>query len=159
MPSCLTGDFLGLAEVIGELEGLRDMTDDIAIESSVEIESAIDSQFTLGVDPYGSPWAPLAESTKRRHGRDDPALTATGAMRDSVVVQATQGSIEVIIADPAGYHQDGTDNMPARKIIPDDGRAMPDAWAAAIREGAGRAIDRAFDSGRFDGHADIEVES
>lgn len=142
MPSGLTGDFLGLAEVIGDLEGLRDIADEIAIESSVAVEDAIDSQFTLGCDPYGVPWAPLAESTKRRHGREDPPLTAEGAMRDSVTVQATQSSIEVMIADPAGYHQDGTDHMPARKIIPDDARGIPPAWDAAIHEAGMAVLDR-----------------
>lgn len=142
MTTGLVGDFMGLAEVIGELEGMTDLADDIAIESSAAIEEAIDSQFTLGCDPYGTPWAPLAESTKRRHGRDNPPLTATGAMRGSVVVSADQGKIEVIIADPAGYHQDGTDNMPARPIIPSDARGIPPVWDAAIRDAAMAVLDR-----------------
>lgn len=143
MTTGVTGDFRGLAEVIGELEGMTDLADDIAIESSAAIEEAIDSQFTLGTDPYGTPWAPLKESTKRRWpGRDNPPLTASGAMRGSVVVSATMGKIEVIVADPAGYHQDGTKHMVARQIIPTDAQGIPPSWEAAIHDAGMAVLDR-----------------
>ncbi len=143
MPSGLTGDFIGLADVIGDLEGMTDLVDDICIEASEEIELAIDSQFTLGTDPYGTPWAPLKASTLRRHPhRHDPPLTDTEGMRRSVTVQATMASIGVTVADPAGYHQDGTDHMVARPIIPSDAHGLPPTWEAAIREAGQRVMDR-----------------
>ncbi len=143
MPQGLEGDFAGLAAVIGELEGMADLVGDICVESSAEIEQAIDSQFTLGTDPYGKAWAPLKASTLKRHPhRHDPPLTDTGAMRSSVTVQATMDFIGVTIADPAGYHQDGTDHMVSRPIIPSDARGIPPAWEAAIRDAGMRVIDR-----------------
>lgn len=143
MPEGLTGNFAGLEQIIGALEGMSDLVDSICIESSAGIERAIDSCFTLGTDPYGQTWAPLAKSTMAK-GRTPPPLTDTGKMRGSVVVYAMMQTIHAWVADPAGYHQRGTKYMPARAVLPDE-RGLPPAWEAEIRESAMAVIERSWD--------------
>lgn len=129
------GDFAGLEAVIGKLEGMKDLVPKICDESAQGIEDAIARQFIEGVDPYGEPWAPLAESTIRRKGKST-ILEDTGAMMASPVVVVTESSIEATVADPAGYHQEGGGNLPARPILPDETRGLPDSWEAAIVKAA-----------------------
>lgn len=73
----------------------------------------------------GDPWAPLADSTiaeKAAHGGGTSILIDTGAMRRAASQPsriATPSSLTLTITDPKiGYHQDGTDKMPARPVIP-----------------------------------------
>ena len=123
---------------MGDLRDLRDLAPEIAREASGEIESAIQSQFVRGVDPYGAEWAQLADSTKkRRPWRNDPPLTDTGAMRASLTVDAFGSSIVTSMNDPAGYHNVGGGDLPKRLIFPDE-RGLPETW----RAGANDAIDR-----------------
>ena len=57
----------------------------------------------------------------------------------SITVVVSEDSIEVIVADPASYHQEGTVNMPARPIIPDESRGLPETWEQAIQD-AGQQV-------------------
>lgn len=79
---------------------------------------------------YGSDgWAALAPSTvadKQRHGFPPNILERTGEMKDSFLVDDHPDHIAVAMQhegwwgssnDVAGYHQDGTDLMPQRRII------------------------------------------
>lgn len=82
-------------------------------------------QFDTEGDWGGEPWAPLAESTiaeKAAHGGGTSILIDTGAMRRAAGQPqrvATPSSLTLTIVDPKiGYHQDGTDRMPARPVIP-----------------------------------------
>jgi hypothetical protein len=72
----------------------------------------------------GAPWSPLAFSTVARKaalGLRPNILQATGAMKDAASRPsriATARSLTLMISDPKlGYHQDGTDRMPARPLI------------------------------------------
>lgn len=134
-------DLAGLEAIIGSLDGMRDLVDAIALESSIEIFETIDSLFTLGADPYGETWAPLAPATIAK-GRTAPPLTDTGKMRESLRVNASQSAIVASIDDPAGYHQSGTQRMPARPVLPDDARGLPDAWRQAITDAGLRAFEQ-----------------
>jgi hypothetical protein len=133
-------DLGSLEGVIGGLEGLRDLVPEIALEASIEIFETIDSSFTLGADPYGETWAPLAPATIAK-GRTPPPLTDTGAMREGLRVSVTQDAIVASLPDPAGYHQTGTRHMPARPVLPDDARGLPDAWRAAITDAGQRVFE------------------
>lgn len=94
-----------------------------------DIYTSIQGQFDRGVDAYGEPWEPLAESTTKR-GRRPPPLTDTRAMRDSVAVHANGTQLTVSIDDPFPYHQAGTGSMPSRPVLPD--RELPAAYAKAV---------------------------
>jgi len=72
----------------------------------------------------GQPWAPLAFSTTQRKaalGLRPQILQATGAMKDAASRpgrRATARSLTLTIEDPkVGFHQEGTDRMPARPLI------------------------------------------
>lgn len=90
-----------------------------------QLEQRVADQFDEG---QGN-WAPLAESTvahKAREGLDPRILHATESMRRSFTEDDHPDHIEVIgsdelhwgSADPkAGFHQGGTDRMPARRIL------------------------------------------
>lgn len=73
-------------------------------------------------------WAPLAPSTveqKAREGWPPDILVRTGDLRDSLTDPARALEVHLVEAtygtdvSYAGYHQDGTDRMPARQVIPD----------------------------------------
>lgn len=132
--------FESLESVIGALDGLRDLVPEIALEASIEIFETTDSLFVLGADPYGETWAPLAPATLAK-GRTPPPLTDTGAMRESLRVSVTETAIVASIASPAGYHQDGTRYMPARPVLPDYARGLPDAWRASITDAGQRVFE------------------
>lgn len=132
--------FESLESVIGALDGLRDLVPEIALEASIEIFETVDSLFVLGADPYGETWAPLAPATLAK-GRTPPPLTDTGAMRESLRVSVTETAIVASIASPAGYHQDGTRYMPARPVLPDYARGLPDAWRASITDAGQRVFE------------------
>ena len=140
MPLGSSADVGSLEGIIGGLEGLRDLVPEIALEASIEIFETIDSTFTLGADPYGETWAPLAPATLAK-GRTPPPLTDTGAMRESLRVSVTQDAIVASLESPAGYHQNGTRYMPARPVLPDYGRGLPDAWRQAITDAGQRVFD------------------
>lgn len=133
-------DVGSLESIIGALDGLRDLVPEIALEASIEIFETTDSLFVLGADPYGETWAPLAPATLAK-GRTPPPLTDTGAMRESLRVSVTETAIVASIASPAGYHQDGTKYMPARPVLPDYARGLPDAWRASITDAGQRVFE------------------
>jgi phage gpG-like protein len=106
------------------------------------LEDTIHAQFEAGVDPYGMPWAPLAESTMKR-GRTPPPLTDSGALA-AVRVDPLQ-SAGILVAfdeDYARYHQSGTSRMPQRRLVPDDGNFQHSLWYPPIVEAYSNAMLR-----------------
>jgi hypothetical protein len=84
-------------------------------------------QFGSEGDWGGEHWAPLTPAYAARKARLYPGkgiLYATGDLRRHASLPrrvATPTSLRLIIDDPvASYHQEGTDRMPQRKIIPDE---------------------------------------
>ena len=143
MPLAASADVGSLEAIIGALDGMRDLVPEIALEASIEIYETIQSEFVLGTDPYGETWAPLAPATLAK-GRTPPPLTDTGAMRETLRVDVTEAAIVASMASPAGYHQDGTRYMPARPVLPDYSRGLPDAWRVAITEAGQRVFAKAW---------------
>ncbi|MEY5061185.1 MAG: Phage virion morphosis family [Planctomycetota bacterium] len=144
MPLGAGVDVGSLESIIGALDGLRDLVPEIALEASIEIFETTDSLFVLGADPYGETWAPLAPATLAK-GRTPPPLTDTGAMRESLRVAVTETAIVASLESPAGYHQDGTRYMPARPVLPDYARGLPDAWRASITDAGQRVFEARWD--------------
>jgi hypothetical protein len=131
MSGGVSGDFGGLADAVTKIGALEGLPDRIADRLPAEFSALLDEQFSTGVDPYGDPWAPLADSTIAT-GRSPPPLTDTGAMHASAVVSASGGVVTMSVDDPAGFHQTGTRNMPAREVLPTDARGLPPAYELAI---------------------------
>jgi hypothetical protein len=106
--------------------------------ASERIASLVQLEFDAGVDPYGDPWAPLAEATIAR-GRHEPPLTDTRELRESLLVYPSREGIRVTIGTgdhPAGPHQDGwtgpRSSGPARPMLPES--ELPESWASAIED-------------------------
>ena len=109
-------------------------------DAADELEDLIEKQFQLGLDPYGTEWAPLAESTIRR-GRNPPPLTDEGLLRAAHVAPLQSAGIIVEFdEDYASFHQEGTDNMPARRLVPEPASFNQSAWYGAIVVGYSNAI-------------------
>ena len=61
-----------------------------------------------------------------------PLLDKTGRMLNSIRARATTRGVTVTAVDYAGYHQDGTSNMVARRIVPDAAMGLGPIWGNAI---------------------------
>lgn len=113
----------------------------IAEDVAPEINRLIQKQFDEGKDPYGRAWAPLKKSTLDM-GRRPPPLTDTRKMRDGTkvyVLRANYAGLRIVVGEPYGYfHQVGTKNMKARKILPDAG--IPADWKRAFDDSARRVV-------------------
>lgn len=134
----LSGSFDLLGKLRANLEQVSRVREIVARDAAPAIAADIDREFGAGQDPYGRAWAPLSPATLAR-GRRPPPLTATGAMRASLMTRSMSGiGIGLQIGGPASLHQSGTRRMPARPIFPADG--LPEKWVAALRAATERAI-------------------
>lgn len=112
------------------------------------IDKELKHQYDAGVDPYNEAWAELALSTISR-GRTPPPLSDTEEMRRHSKAMTIGGikGIRVKIDKPSkpdvpSFHQSGTENMPARKLVPDKG--LPKTWELAVTVAASRVVIRHF---------------
>lgn len=134
------GNMNGLGQLARNIARLGEVPSRVARDGAAGIARHIDHQFDSGTDPYGRPWAPLRPATLRR-GRHAPPLTDTHAMRDGIAVRPQAGAgIAITFASdvPAGFHQGGTVNMVARKILPEG--TLPRTWNEALSGAAGAAV-------------------
>lgn len=124
-----------LEQVIDELGTLPRK---LAVEAAPKLTRLLQRQFAQGVNPYGRTWARLA-SGKRSH------LTRTGKLRAGTratpMLGGRMGVRLVVGARYGAFHQTGTRNMPARKILPD--RGLPRAWRDVLDASALRIARRA----------------
>lgn len=142
----ITGDLTGLGNLIGNLRRLSEVPSQAAREVSDAIGAEIELQFDHGIDPYGEPWEPLAQSTLDR-GRSPPPLTDTTEMRTGISVRPSSGAgVQITIDAPyAGFHQTGTRFMPARKVLPEG--SLPDTWERAFADALDNAFERRLSEG------------
>lgn len=92
----------------------------------------------------GEQWAPLSESTilqKAQHGGGSSILIDTGQLRQAAsrpTRLATPSSLTLTIEDRTiEWHQEGTDRMPARPVIPD---ALPVSAEVELELAADRYV-------------------
>jgi hypothetical protein len=145
----LTGDFKGLEELEKLLEDTDGLTREVNKAAADGIRKELERQYDKGVDPYNEAWADLAPSTIAR-GRTNPPLSDTHEMRRGTTVRGVGGigGIRVRINKPSNplvplFHQKGTENMPARKVVPDAGTLSP-AWEQAIRVPVSKVVIKHF---------------
>ena len=141
MSEGMSGDYDALDALAKTLHGASDVVRDVAAEAAIELRLTVDSQFTLGCDPFGIAWAPLAPRTLAK-GRTPPPLTDTGKMRASLQIAVTGESIRLSMDGPAEYHQGGGGTLPQRKIFPDSSDPLPPAYEAAITDALRAVSDR-----------------
>lgn len=107
-------------------------------------EGQVLNEFITGHDPYGNPWAPLSDVTlafRKRNGRtSDQILVDTGKMVESVRIEGDQ----LVVDDPAQYHQEGNDHMLERKILPIEGEEvnLPPTWEQRMQYIFDQALQR-----------------
>ena len=100
-------------------------------EFGVWQDGVTDDLFRNEVDPYGSPWADLKDSTwkqKHKYGSINKKLQWSGRMRASVVTQVQGNKFRHGFADQkAIFHDKGTRKMPKRQLLPDPQKGLPPA--------------------------------
>lgn len=119
------------------LKNAPDTLSAISANSAEEVIGLIREGFDKEHDPYGKAWKPL-------ESREGKILQDTGRLRNSFHrVRSGKGGFTVASgADYGGFHQSGTQHIPARKMVPD--RGLPAAWAKAIERVATDTIARHF---------------
>ena len=126
------------------LEKLADSVEDLCHELAEETLDLIDKGFDDEVDPRGAAWAPRRDNTgfrvgqKRRRGHK--ILDDTGTLKDSFVIAGVNKNGFGITNDTSygNYHQEGTTNMVARRMVPRTGDGLG-RWAEPLQ-----AVARAF---------------
>lgn len=105
-----------------------------AIRDTVEI--LIDERFEARAAPSGARW-----ETRKPPTGSWPLLEKSGRMRKEYHVTATAAGVTVTNKVPyAGFHQTGTKNMVARKVLPDAG--LPPAWRDRIDSAVAAELER-----------------
>jgi hypothetical protein len=131
------GDISRMGALADRVADLAEVPSRVSARVAPEIALLIQGEFDAGTDPYGTAWAPLAESTIAR-GRQAPPLTDTAAMRGSVRVQPMRhAGVAVTIDHPAAPHQTGWSGPrgsgPARPVLPARSE-LPPEWRDVIDE-------------------------
>ena len=99
-----------------------------------QLETNIQRRFDTKTAPDGTPWLPLADSTKARYAKlykgnvPGSLLERTRQMRGSLTANATPDSVEVGFSrlttnrehNIAALHELGTRTMPRRQLLTDD---------------------------------------
>jgi len=138
----LYGDMDKLGQLIRNLSQLSSVPSQISKEVSDKITVELQEQYKDGKDPYGKQWAPLKPSTLKK-GRTPPPLDDTGRMKSGTkAFPLKNAGIGINLPFPGFFHQAGTKNMEARKVLPE--KTLPKSWSAAIRESAAKNIKKAL---------------
>jgi hypothetical protein len=124
---------MGLRDLAAHLGRLAGVPSRVSTAVAKDIQALVDQEYETGTDAYGAGWESLAEETLRR-GRHPPPLTDSGRMRDTTRVRPLPGAgIAVTFDVPyAKFHHTGTKHMPARPVLPTEGR-FPPSWEKALR--------------------------
>ena len=127
MASTITVDLSGLADRLRRMAAgatrrlnLQGATRPVALYLAAQAKRC----FVEGKAPDGTPWAPLKNPSKRRGGASAKPLRDTGALMASL--GSGQGNVRVGTAHGllfgtnvsyAGFHQEGTRQIPARPFL------------------------------------------
>lgn len=146
----MSDDLKQMGQLGSRLNDLSRVPSRAASDASAGVNEALRSQFEDGADPYGNPWAGLADRTLEKHG--EPPLQGEfgdrpGDMASNTYAAPLAGAgIGINVPFPGGIHQTGASSgnwhMPARKILPE--RQMPPAWKLAIDSAIATAMSSAL---------------
>lgn len=137
------------ARLIAVLAGYRRRLSNLrpALRAAGEqLKARVLQRFTTKRSPGGTPWRPWAPSTRKQRIAEGTAhlglLVRTGKLRKSLRIYTTERAVSVgFAASYARYHEDGTDRMPARRLLfsargglaSGDARVVVDTLLAHIR--------------------------
>lgn len=143
-------DLAAMGRLGARLDDLARIPSRAAPAAAEGINAAIQSGYENGTDPYGDPWAELAERTQMKHG--SPPLQAEfggvpGPMGQGTIATPRSGSgLDISVPFPGQYHQTGAHrgnwHMPARRILP-QGRSLPPEWKTSIDDAMRDAFGKA----------------
>lgn len=128
------------------LRNLAEIPSHASREIAERLEERVFDCFANEADPYGTPWAPLAESTVRRKGGNSVILYRTGrSMIEAGARTLSGGGVALVAGGASGYHMAASGTRPARPVLPT--RGLPPAWrediAAVLGAEYARAMGRA----------------
>lgn len=116
-----SGDLKPVRELPQLIARMVNPTERIAARAKPAVEALELGAVASTVGPDGAPWAPL------RNGGEP-----SGSIVHRVRVVQDGNRIKTRLDRIASYHQRGTKNMVARKLMPDAGDPPPPAWGEAI---------------------------
>ena len=113
------------------LKGLAGIPSRAAKRVAARLQERVRDTYADECDPYGVPWAPLAQSTLRRKGGNSVILTRSGASQADCGARALGGGgVAVYAGGAAGWHMQASGTRPARCVLPT--RGLPTAWRSDI---------------------------
>ncbi len=120
------------------IQELGRMPRKLSIAVAPQITTELRKQFDRGTDPYGRKWRKLSTGSPSY-------LTKTGRLKRGTKAMPMAGGragVRIVVGAPYGiFHQTGTANMPARRILPQQG--MPASWRVAITREMRRLLKEA----------------
>lgn len=120
-------DFPGLRNAIQELVRAPSQ---VASKWAPLITKRLQKQYDRGVDAYGNPWIPLAQSTIDKKGHDQ-ILVEHGDTREGTYAKPQGGAgIALHVGIHGHWHQEGKPKY--RPILPDFG--LPATWRADLEK-------------------------
>lgn len=95
-------------------------------------------QFRLGLDPFGNPWLPLSDNTRAAKNSDGAIkerriLVDKGILEKSFIHEPNSDYVRIgTPLEYAEYHNEGTQRIPRRQILPED--RLPASWSKVALE-------------------------
>lgn len=134
----------GFQDLADRLAELQDIPSRIAGEVASGITEGLRQQFDASTDPYGQAWKPLRPQTIKRKGGDSRILRREDVLSSETIARPTAGAgIEITSVAYGQFHQNGTQHMVSRKVLP-DGDELPEAWQDLIDAAATAAVRKAL---------------
>lgn len=127
-----------LKELASRIKSLGDIPDKVGTEVAVKLKAEAEGAFSSGSDPYGQAWAPNADGSSSH-------LYRTGTYRGSLRSQyGTDGKVYLKLGPLANIHQNEgiTKKRPARLVLPNMLRPLPERWEKVIFETAENAVGK-----------------
>lgn len=126
------------------LDRLADATEDLFQELAEETLELIDQGFNDAVDPRGVGWAPRRRGSRRTN----PLLQDTLTLREGFFISGVNKNGFVILNETPyeGFHQRGTVNLPARRMVPGTGEGLG-RWADPLQKIAHDFIKSSLETG------------
>lgn len=120
-----------------------------------KLKERVDYAFKTKQDPNKSIWADWADTTKAMRSKEGGVaykagpvslLEHTGAMRDSFFAETRGGVIRAGFRVPyAVFHEEGTEDMPARRILTDGNGSLARSHRIAVGIAVRQAIQQTMD--------------
>lgn len=129
--SGVTGSFFELDGLIAQFKRMGNATKQAAKKAAPKLAEVAQAQWQAGLAPDGTAWPPNKDGSV-------PLTKLTSKIR----FRASGESIVATGPDELQYHQEGSGNLPQRRVFPEDGAPLPSAWQAVIDEAIAEEMKR-----------------